>query len=53
MEEWKEYRYTDLATIIGGGTPKTSVPEYWSGEIPWLSVKDFVSVTKYVYEQND
>ena len=50
MEEWKEYRYTDLATIIGGGTPKTSVPEYWSGEIPWLSVKDFVSVTKYVYD---
>ena len=49
MEEWKEYRYTDLATIIGGGTPKTSVPEYWSGEIPWLSVKDFVSVAKYVY----
>ena len=50
MEEWKEYRYTDLATIIGGGTPKTSVPEYWSEEIPWLSVKDFVSVTKYVYD---
>ena len=50
MEEWKEYRYTGLATIIGGGTPKTSVPEYWSGEIPWLSVKDFVSVTKYVYD---
>ncbi len=50
MEEWKEYRYTDLAIIIGGGTPKTSVPEYWSGEIPWLSVKDFVSVTKYVYD---
>lgn len=50
MEEWKEYRYTDLATIIGDGTPKTSVPEYWSGEIPWLSVKDFVSVTKYVYD---
>lgn len=50
MEEWKEYKYTDLATIIGGGTPKTSVPEYWNGEIPWLSVKDFVSVTKYVYD---
>ena len=50
MKEWKEYKYTDLATIIGGGTPKTSVPEYWNGEIPWLSVKDFASVTKYVYD---
>ena len=50
MEEWKEYKYTDLATIIGGGTPKTPVSEYWNGEIPWLSVKDFVSATKYVYD---
>jgi type I restriction enzyme S subunit len=50
LGEWKEYRYTDLVTIIGGGTPKTSVPDYWNGEIPWLSVKDFVSVTKYVYD---
>ena len=50
LGKWKEYRYTDLATIIGGGTPKTSVPDYWNGEIPWLSVKDFVPVTKYVYD---
>jgi type I restriction modification DNA specificity domain protein len=50
MEEWKEYKYTDLATIIGGGTPKTPVSEYWNGEIPCLSVKDFVSATKYVYD---
>lgn len=50
MGEWKEYKYTDLATIIGGGTPKTSVPDYWNGVIPWLSVKDFVPVTKYVYD---
>ena len=50
LGKWKEYRYTDLATIIGGGTPKTSVPDYWNGEIPWLSVKDFLPVTKYVYD---
>jgi type I restriction enzyme S subunit len=26
--------------IIGGGTPKTSIPAYWNGEIPWFSVVD-------------
>ena len=31
-----------------GGTPKTSVAEYWNGDIPWLSVKDFNKVTRYV-----
>ena len=50
MEEWKEYKYSDLCLIIGGGTPKTSVTEYWNGNIPWLSVKDFNGDKKYVYE---
>lgn len=35
--------------LIGGGTPKTSVPEYWGGDIPWLSVKDFSDDSRYVY----
>ena len=50
MEEWKEYKYTDLASLIGGGTPKTSNPAYWGGGIPWLSVKDFGNDSKYVYK---
>ena len=49
MEEWKEYKYTDLCSLIGGGTPKTSEPTYWGGNIPWLSVKDFGNDEKYVY----
>lgn len=49
MEEWKEYKYTDCALIIGGGTPKTTEKKYWNGNIPWLSVKDFCGEAKYVY----
>ena len=49
MEEWKTYKYTELCTLVGGGTPKTTVPEYWDGNIPWLSVKDFGGGKKYVY----
>lgn len=29
-----------LYRIIGGGTPSKSLPQYWSGSIPWCSVKD-------------
>ncbi len=36
--------------IISGGTPKTSIDEYWNGNIPWLSVKDFSNANRYVYE---
>ena len=36
-----KYKLSDVMDLIGGGTPKTSKPEYWNGTIPWLSVKDF------------
>jgi type I restriction enzyme S subunit len=48
MSEWKEYMLSDVMDIIGGGTPKTSIPEYWSGSIPWLSVVDFGNENKHV-----
>ncbi|WP_206670726.1 restriction endonuclease subunit S [Finegoldia magna] len=44
------YKLSDVMELIGGGTPKTSKAEYWNGEIPWLSVKDFNNDFRYVYE---
>ncbi|MBR4195439.1 MAG: restriction endonuclease subunit S [Synergistaceae bacterium] len=42
------WRYVRLGEIIikyiGGGTPDKSNPEYWNGNIPWMSVKDFAGV---------
>lgn len=46
-----EKRYTklsDIVEIISGGTPKTSIPEYWDGAIPWLSVNDFSGDSRWV-----
>lgn len=45
-----EYILSDIIELIGGGTPKTSVSEYWGGDIPWLSVKDFSGEKRYVYK---
>ena len=39
-EGWVIGSFSDAVEIIGGGTPKTSVIEYWDGEIPWFSVVD-------------
>lgn len=50
MEEWKECRLTEIMDLIGGGTPKTSNPDYWDGDIPWISVKDFNGERRYVGE---
>ena len=37
---WELKSFASTVEIIGGGTPKTNVPEYWDGEIPWFSVVD-------------
>jgi type I restriction enzyme, S subunit len=37
---WDRTSFAATVDIIGGGTPKTSVPEYWGGDIPWFSVVD-------------
>lgn len=47
---WKKYKLIDVINLIGGGTPKTSVKEYWDGDIPWLSVVDFNNGQKRVYD---
>lgn len=31
---------SDVGTVVGGGTPSKKVPDYWNGNIPWLSPKD-------------
>ena len=50
MSEWKEYQLSEIVELIGGGTPKTTVPEYWGGNIPWLSVTDFNTEKKYCFD---
>lgn len=40
-ESWRKTTLANVVDIISGGTPKTTVREYWNGDIPWLSVSDF------------
>lgn len=34
---WEQRKLGDIADIIGGGTPSTSVADYWDGEIDWYA----------------
>jgi len=38
--DWKKIKISDIAEVIGGGTPSTKQPEYWGNDIPWLTPKD-------------
>ena len=40
-KKWKWVRLSNVGKIIGGGTPKTNIPEYWeNGTIPWITPAD-------------
>ena len=47
IEEWERYHLSDIADIIGGGTPNTSVSEYWGGNIQWFTPSE-IGKEKYV-----
>ena len=36
-DPWEQRKLSDVADIIGGGTPSTDVPEYWDGDIDWYA----------------
>lgn len=40
MSEWPMVKLGEVARVVAGGTPKTSVLEYWDGDIPWVTPKD-------------
>lgn len=55
--EWEDTFLDSIGEYIGGGTPKTSIQEYWQGEIPWISSSDIIendihniNIQKYITE---
>lgn len=40
---WPLTRIKHVCRSVGGGTPDKNKPEYWQGDIPWVSPKDMKS----------
>jgi len=48
---WNKVPVSQIADIILGGTPKTSIEDYWGGNIAWASAKDISNNNgRYIYE---
>lgn len=39
-DDWELVTLTKVAKLESGHTPSREMPEYWNGEIPWLSLAD-------------
>jgi type I restriction enzyme, S subunit len=42
-DSWNPLTILELCEIWSGGTPRKSIAEYWSGNVPWVSGKDLKS----------
>lgn len=48
--EWSKQQLGDICDIINGGTPSTSIAEFWNGNILWCTPTDITRCsTKYIY----
>ena len=41
----------EVSNIVGGGTPSTSTPEFWDGDINWFSPVE-IGDQRYLYNSN-
>ena len=47
-DPWEQRKLGELVTTtIGGGTPSTSNPAYWDGEIPWIQSSNVLEDTLF------
>lgn len=43
-------RIGDVCTVVSGSTPKTSVAEYWDGDIKWITPAELTEDTFYLHD---
>ena len=50
---WKKYRFNQIGNVISGGTPSTTVSEYWNGTIPFVTPNDLSVTTSAIISKTD
>ncbi|HWF62664.1 MAG TPA: restriction endonuclease subunit S [Nitrospira sp.] len=47
--DWEVKRLGELAEIRSGGTPSTTQPQFWDGDIPWCTPTDVTRLNSFKY----
>ena len=43
-------RLGDICTVVSGSTPKTNIPEYWDGDIKWITPAELNENSFYIFD---
>ena len=46
--EWGIRKIKNSFTVVSGATPKSENPDYWDGDIPWITPADYKTIDKTV-----
>lgn len=46
--EWQIVKLGSVAEMNSGGTPKSTIEDYYGGQIPWVSIADMTSKGKWI-----
>lgn len=53
QNDWTDTTLGEIVErFVGGGTPSRTVADYWGGNIPWVSTKDFASFSPYTSQES-
>lgn len=52
-DDWEEKKLSEIIELVGGGTPKTAIIEYWNGNIKWLSGGDIANNHKTIITNSE
>ncbi|SDY76408.1 type I restriction enzyme, S subunit [Proteiniborus ethanoligenes] len=49
--DWEVNQIQEIGDVVGGGTPKTTIEDYWNGDISWITPKDLSNHSgRYVFK---
>lgn len=46
-DNWRWSHIIQFGNVVGGGTPNTSIADYWDGDIPWITPADMRDIDGY------
>lgn len=49
-EDWTICKLGEISSMTSGGTPKSSMSEYYDGDIVWVSINDMSNCGKYLFD---
>lgn len=53
MTNWQTKKLGDIVTIVSGGTPDTSNPAFWGGDVQWITPSEITKIGRLITDPTE